>query len=60
MWEIRQRTILSTPQIGRALGNRDHTTVLHGIKRHEKRLAAIARHAELVTTQADAQPVVMA
>lgn len=28
----------SLPRIGRALGNRDHTTVLHGVRRHEKRM----------------------
>jgi hypothetical protein len=28
---------LSLPQIGRALGDRDHTTVIHGIERHAKR-----------------------
>lgn len=27
------------PQIGRFLGNRDHTTILHGIRRHAERLA---------------------
>jgi chromosomal replication initiation ATPase DnaA len=25
---------MSLPQIGRRLGGRDHTTVLHGIRRH--------------------------
>lgn len=28
----------SLPQIGRALGGRDHTTILHGIRAHQARL----------------------
>ena len=27
------------PRIGRAIGDRDHTTVLHGIRAHQKRMA---------------------
>lgn len=30
----------SLPQIGRFLGGRDHTTVLHGVRRHAQRIAA--------------------
>ncbi len=30
MWLAREMTELSLPQIGRAIGNRDHTTVLYG------------------------------
>lgn len=36
-YELRSRTNLSSTQIGRMCGNRDHTTVLHGIKTHAKR-----------------------
>lgn len=32
-WVLRNSTRLSLPQIGRYLGKRDHTTVLHGIRR---------------------------
>lgn len=39
MWELRQRTKLSTPQIGHLLGDRDHSTVLHGAKAHRARAA---------------------
>ncbi len=45
MWLLRQITWgdgtprHSLPEIGRALGGLDHTTVLHGIRAHEKRLA---------------------
>jgi len=39
MWEIRnRRPTFSLPQIGRLFGKRDHTTVLHGIRVHQKRL----------------------
>lgn len=37
-WRCKQETSASFPQIGRHLGNKDHTTVLHGIKMYEKRL----------------------
>lgn len=39
MWEVRQRTNMSLPAIGRRFG-RDHTTALHGIRQHAARLAA--------------------
>lgn len=39
MWELRQRTRLSLPHIGLMLGGRDHTTVLHGVRAHEARMA---------------------
>jgi chromosomal replication initiation ATPase DnaA len=29
---------MSLPQIGHRLGNRDHTTVLHGVRRYEAKL----------------------
>jgi len=35
-WRLHNETTMSLPAIGRRL-NRDHTTVLHGIKQHEKR-----------------------
>lgn len=31
---VRQKTKLSLPQIGTLLGNRDHTTILHSIRRY--------------------------
>lgn len=40
MWTVRKIGIWSLPAIGRAFGDRDHTTVLHGVRAHEKRLAA--------------------
>lgn len=39
MWRLKRNTRLSLPQIGRILGNRDHSTILYGIRRHEQRLA---------------------
>lgn len=38
MWEIKNATPMSSPEIARLLGNLDHTTVLYGIKRHQQRL----------------------
>lgn len=38
MWRLRNETTMSLPEIGRRLGGRDHTTVLHGVKRHQERL----------------------
>jgi chromosomal replication initiator protein len=35
MWLARHCTALSLPQIGKAVGGRDHTTVLHSIQRVE-------------------------
>lgn len=40
MWRIRQQTTFSLPRIGGFFGGMDHTTVLHGIRAHEARLAA--------------------
>lgn len=39
MWRCRNETTYSLPQIGKFLGNRDHTTVLHGIRKHQERMA---------------------
>jgi hypothetical protein len=36
-YEIRRLTTLSLPQIGKLMGGRDHTTVLHSIKMHAQR-----------------------
>lgn len=36
----RRLTHLSMPQIGRHLGNRDHTTILHGVRSIEQKLAS--------------------
>lgn len=37
MWAIRQKTFLSLEEIGSYL-NRDHSTVLHGIRRTQERI----------------------
>lgn len=39
MWQMRQRTRLSFPEIARRCGRGDHTTAIHGVKAHEARLA---------------------
>jgi hypothetical protein len=41
MYRMRHETPLSLPQIGKRLGGRDHTTVLHGIRKHQARLEAM-------------------
>ncbi|RZJ46271.1 MAG: hypothetical protein EON87_05250 [Brevundimonas sp.] len=38
MWRLYQHTSFSLPAIGRLMGGRDHTTVLHGIRAFEARL----------------------
>jgi chromosomal replication initiation ATPase DnaA len=40
MYRLRNETKLSAPQIARALGRTDHSTVLWGVKRHAERIAA--------------------
>lgn len=40
MWELRQKTSLSYPGIARRLNLLDHTSVMHGEKRHAERLEA--------------------
>lgn len=39
MWRVRRELPrLSLPQIGRFLGGRHHTTVMHGVRKHQARL----------------------
>lgn len=40
MYLARQLTPRSMPQIGKALGNRDHTTILHGVQKIERLIAS--------------------
>lgn len=49
MYLAREMTPLSLPQIGAKLGNRDHTTILHGIKKMQQRIEADVRLAEAVS-----------
>lgn len=44
----RRLTHLSMPQIGRFMGNRDHTTILHGVRSIEQKLASDPALAEVV------------
>lgn len=43
-WRMRHETTLSLPQIGKRLGGRDHTTVLHNIRRFEAYLGGSEYH----------------
>lgn len=36
-YRLRDETTLSYPQIGTVLGDRDHTTVMHGVRKHAER-----------------------
>lgn len=38
MWQLREDTPMSLPEIGRFFGGLDHTTVLHGVRRHQARI----------------------
>lgn len=52
MWLCKQHTTRSYPDIGRRFGGRDHTTVLHGVRKVEELMAAddqIARDVEALT-----------
>jgi chromosomal replication initiator protein len=52
MWLCKQHTTRSYPDIGRRFGGRDHTTVLHAVKKVESLLQAddqIARDVEALT-----------
>lgn len=40
MWMVKNRTTWSLPEIGRRLGGRDHTTVLHGVRKHQLKIDA--------------------
>lgn len=39
-WRARHETMASLPKIGLAYGGRDHSTIIHGIKAHERRMGA--------------------
>lgn len=40
MWRCRTETNMSHGEIGRRFGDRDHTTVIHGVRAHAKRTGA--------------------
>lgn len=42
IWRCKRETTNSLPAIGRAFGGFDHTTILHAIRQHEKRMSAAA------------------
>lgn len=44
MYWATRLTTLSLPQIGRLMGGRDHTTVLHGYQVYPKKRAEMGRH----------------
>lgn len=38
---LQQHTRMSYPQIGRYLGGRDHTTIMHGVRKYKQRVAGM-------------------
>lgn len=48
-WLATERTTYSYPRIGRALGGRDHTTVMHAARRWRQRLDALEPGAHALT-----------
>lgn len=38
MWRMSKETTMSLPAIGRRMGDRDHTTVLHGIRKYQAKV----------------------
>ena len=46
MYLAKQHTSRSLPEIGRRFGKRDHTTVMHGIRRIEELMATDSQIAE--------------
>lgn len=44
---LRELTDLSSPAVAKLLGRGDHTTVLHGVRAHSKRVRLEARHRAL-------------
>ncbi len=59
MWVARQLTPRSLPDIGRRFGNRDHTTVLHALRRIESLKAEdpnIERDCEYLIAQLGGRP----
>lgn len=42
MYRLSKETSMSFPAIGRRMGGRDHSTVIHGVRQHERRLLEAA------------------
>lgn len=40
MWELKRSTFMSFPEIAKLLGGMDHTTVMHGVRKHQERIEA--------------------
>lgn len=41
-WRARNETTASLPEIARAFGRSDHTTIMHGVERYEQRLSRVS------------------
>jgi len=38
-WRARNETTATFPEIGKAYGNRDHSTIIYGARKHEQRMS---------------------
>lgn len=58
MWRMRQETSMSLPEIAMRLGNRDHTTVLWGLRKHLARLEGKGLIREELQATASVSPTI--
>jgi Bacterial dnaA protein helix-turn-helix len=54
MWLLREATDLSLPDVGRILGNRDHTTVLSGVRKIQRIVEVDPYYGETIRARARA------
>lgn len=57
MWVLKQRGRISMAQIGRVMGGRDHSTVIHGIKMFEKNATPELRYMGMTIARMGMVPV---
>ena len=48
MYLLHRKVEMSYPDVGRKLGNRDHTTIIHGVRRVERRIAVDSDYRDCV------------
>lgn len=53
MWLARSVSGASLPEVARAIGGRDHTTVMHGVRVHDDRMRANTATRERTNALAD-------
>lgn len=50
-FRLSEETGFSLPQIGKLMGGKDHTSVLHGIRMHKQRCVDVTQQSELSTDE---------